>query len=86
MLNLTIRMRLIGTMSFMAIMLAIGGAMGVIGVKNSNAIIEEIFTNQLPSVDALQQSRVDLVRSRTTIDRAIAHPEAPDVAETIKRF
>ncbi len=85
MLNLTIRMRLIGTMSFMAIMLAIGGAMGVIGVKNSNAIIEEIFTNQLPSVDALQQSRVDLVRSRVTIDRAIAHPEAPDVAETIKR-
>ncbi|WP_268977682.1 methyl-accepting chemotaxis protein [Undibacterium rugosum] len=85
MLNLTIRMRLIGTMSFMAIMLAIGGAMGVVGVKNSNAIIEEIFTNQLPSVDALQQSRVDLLRSRTAIDRAIAHPDAPDLAATLKR-
>ncbi|MBC3936550.1 Tar ligand binding domain-containing protein [Undibacterium sp. CY7W] len=78
-------MRLIGTMSFMAIMLAIGGAMGVVGVKNSNAIIEEIFTNQLPSVDALQQSRVDLLRSRTAIDRAIAHPDAPDLAATLKR-
>lgn len=84
MLNLTIRMRLIGTMSFMAVMLVIGGAMGIIGVRNSNAIIEEIFTNQLPSVDVLQQSRVDLMRSRTAIDRAITHPEAADVAETIK--
>ncbi|MES2039071.1 MAG: methyl-accepting chemotaxis protein [Pseudomonadota bacterium] len=85
MLNLTIRLRLIGVMAFMAIMLLIGGLMGVYGVRNSNAVIKEIFTNQLPSVEALGQSRVFMLRARTALDRAIAHPEFPDNAETIKR-
>ncbi|BBB67483.1 methyl-accepting chemotaxis protein [Undibacterium sp. YM2] len=85
MFNLTIRLRLIGAMAFMAIMLVIGGLMGVYGVRNSNAVIKEIFTNQLPSVEALGQSRVFILRARTSLDRAIGHPEFPDTAETIKR-
>ncbi|MBC3919519.1 Tar ligand binding domain-containing protein [Undibacterium sp. CY18W] len=85
MFNLTIRLRLIGAMSFMAVMLAIGGLMGVYGVRSSNAVIKEIFTNQLPSVEVLGQSRVLILRARTSLDRAIAHPEAPDNAETIKK-
>ena len=53
-MNLTIRLRLIGTMAFMAVMLTIGGLMGVYGVRNSNAVIQEIFSNQLPSVATLE--------------------------------
>jgi len=85
MFNLTIRLRLIGAMAFMAIMLVIGGLMGIYGVRNSNAVIKEIFTNQLPSVEALGQSRVFILRARTSLDRAIAHPDFPDNAETLKR-
>ncbi|MFZ6675161.1 methyl-accepting chemotaxis protein [Undibacterium sp. Xuan67W] len=85
MFDLTIRLRLIGTMGFMAVMLTIGGLMGIYGVRNSNAVIQEIFTNQLPSVESLGQSRVFLLRARTALDRAIAHPEFPDTADTIKR-
>ena len=85
MLNLTIRLRLIGTMAFMAVMLVIGGGMGIYGVNNSNKVIQDLFTNQLPSVDSLQDSRADLLRSRTVIDRVIAHPDAANSAETIKR-
>ncbi|MFZ6719362.1 methyl-accepting chemotaxis protein [Undibacterium sp. Ji49W] len=85
MFNLTIRLRLIGAMAFMAVMLVIGGLMGVYGVRSSNAVIKEIFTNQLPSVEALGQSRVLILRARTSLDRAIAHPEASDTAETIKK-
>lgn len=85
MFNLTIRFRLIGVMAFMAIMLVIGGLMGIYGVRNSNTIIKEIFYNQLPSVESLGQSRVLILRARTALDRAIAHPEFPDTAETIKR-
>ena len=83
-MNLTIRLRLIGTMAFMAVMLTIGGLMGVYGVRNSNIVIQEIFSNQLPSVAALEESRIWLLRARVTIDRAINHPEDPDVAKTIK--
>ncbi|MFZ6863140.1 methyl-accepting chemotaxis protein [Undibacterium sp. Ji67W] len=85
MMNLTIRLRLIGTMTFMAIMLTIGGLMGIYGVRNSNTVIQELFTNQLPSVDSLEQSRVWLLSSRTALDRAIAHPDATDVSTTISK-
>jgi len=85
MFNLTIRLRLIGTMVFMAIMLTIGGAMGIWGVDQSNKVIAEIFENQFPSLDNLQKSRILLLRARASVDRAIAHPELPDTSETIKR-
>ena len=86
MFNVTIKFRLIATMMFMGLMLAIGGAMGIIGVRNSNSTINELFTNQMPSLDALSDSRISLMRARTAIDRSIAHPEASDNAENIKRI
>ncbi|MFZ6749733.1 methyl-accepting chemotaxis protein [Undibacterium sp. Ren11W] len=85
MFNVTIKLRLIGTMLFMGIMLTIGGAMGIYGVSNSNAVINEIFTNQLPGVENLGDSRILQLRARTAIDRVIAHPEDPGAADTIKR-
>ncbi|MDO8700807.1 MAG: Tar ligand binding domain-containing protein, partial [Undibacterium sp.] len=85
MLNLTIKLRLIATMAVMGIMLTIGGAMGIYGVRNSNAVIQELFSNQLPSVENIGSSRVLMLRARTALDRAIAHPEFPDTANTIKR-
>ncbi|MDO9192443.1 MAG: methyl-accepting chemotaxis protein [Undibacterium sp.] len=78
-------MRLIATMAVMGIMLTIGGAMGIYGVRNSNAVIQELFSNQLPSVENIGSSRVLMLRARTALDRAIAHPEFPDTANTIKR-
>ncbi len=85
MFNVTIKLRLIATMAVMGVMLTIGGAMGIYGVRNSNAVIQEIFTNQMPSVESIGSSRVLLLRARTALDRAIAHPEFPDAADTIKR-
>ena len=85
MINLTIKLRLLATMAVMGLMLVIGGIMGIYGVSTSNAVIQEIFNNQLPSVEHIGSSRVQLLRARATIDRAIAHPEFPDNAETIKQ-
>nr|WP_315485536.1 methyl-accepting chemotaxis protein [uncultured Undibacterium sp.] len=85
MFNVTIKFRLIATMAFMGIMLAVGGAMGLFGVRNSNATITELFTNQLPSLEALSESRINLLRARTAIARSIAHPEASDNEANIKR-
>jgi len=85
MFNLTIRLRLIGTMGVMAIMLTIGGLMGIYGVHNSNTVIKELFTNQLPSVQALSEARDHLLRSRVVVDRAIAHPDSATLAATVAR-
>jgi methyl-accepting chemotaxis protein-1 (serine sensor receptor) len=85
MINLTIKLRLIATMAVMGVMLAIGGAMGIYGVSTSNAVVQGIFNNQLPSVEYIGSSRIQFLRARTALDRAIAHPEYPDAAQTIKR-
>ena len=85
MINVTIRLRLIATMAFMAVMLTIGGLMGIYGVRNSNAVIQELFSDQLPSVGGLEESWVWLLRSRVALDRAIDHPDAADFAQTVSK-
>ncbi len=85
MFNLTIRLRLIATMGFIGLMLVVGGLLGAFGVNRSNAVIKEIFTNQLPSVDKLNQSRVTLLRSRTAMDRVIAHADDKNANTTLER-
>ncbi len=86
MLNFTIKFRLIATMATMAVMLVIGGAMGAFGVRNSNAVNAELFSDQLPSLEALSNTRVSLLRARVLIDRIIAHPDTPDRVEVMKRI
>jgi methyl-accepting chemotaxis protein-1 (serine sensor receptor) len=85
MFNVTIKLRLIVTMLVMGVMLSIGGGMGIYGVSKSNGVTQEIFSNQLPSLSNIGDSRVMLLRSRTIIDRAISHSTSADVAETIKQ-
>jgi methyl-accepting chemotaxis protein-1 (serine sensor receptor) len=85
MFNVTIKFRLIATMVFMGIMLTVGGAMGVFGVRNSNLTIEELFTTQLPSLVELSNTHSSLLRARTAIDRSISHPDASDNAANLKR-
>jgi methyl-accepting chemotaxis protein-1 (serine sensor receptor) len=85
MFNVTIKFRLIATMLFMGIMLTVGGLMGIFGVKNSNSTINELLINQMPSIDALSSSSNSFLRARTAVDRSIAHPEASDNADNLKR-
>jgi methyl-accepting chemotaxis protein-1 (serine sensor receptor) len=85
MFNVTIKFRIIVTMLVMAIMLTIGGAMGIFGVRHSNEALTEVSKNQLPSLDAIDKSRIFLLRARTAIDRSIMHPEDAKNADNIKR-
>lgn len=86
MLNITIKFRLIATMLVMAGMLIVGGLMGIFGVRNSNTVNLEVVSNQLPALEALAESRLNLMRAQTMMDRVIAHADAPDAAETYKRI
>jgi methyl-accepting chemotaxis protein-1 (serine sensor receptor) len=85
MLHITIKLRLIATMAFMGLMLVVGGAMGVFGVQSSNNVIQEIFTHQLPSTVAIDQTQIMLLMARAEIAGVIAHPEAAGAADAIKR-
>jgi len=83
--NLSIKARLIGTMAFMAVMLVIGGAMGVIGLQQTNGALEKVYSNQLASTIAVNTSLIRLLQERTVLDRVAAHPDAPNAADTLKR-
>ena len=86
MLNVTIRFRLIATMLVMAAMLVIGGLMGIFGVRNSNAVNQEVVANQLPTLETLADSRLNLMQAQILVGRVIAHADAPDTAEVYKRI
>jgi methyl-accepting chemotaxis protein I, serine sensor receptor len=85
MLNLTIKLRLIGTMIFIAVMLVGGGLMGIYGVQASNQVTKDIFENQLPSVQHLSHSRIELLRARILLMNVIAHPDAGDITEQMRK-
>ncbi|MES2071133.1 MAG: methyl-accepting chemotaxis protein [Pseudomonadota bacterium] len=85
MLNLTIRLRLVATMAFMGMLLIVIGVMGILGGQASNNVVKDIFTNQLPSTIAIGDSRSHTLRARVVIDRAVMHPELPDVGDVVKR-
>ncbi|PLC42200.1 hypothetical protein C0Q88_09435 [Ralstonia pickettii] len=80
MLNrLSIRFRLNAALAVLAALLAATGTIGVVGMRASDANINEIYTNQLASTSLVGKSQLNAAIVRTTLDRAVFHPDAADV-------
>jgi methyl-accepting chemotaxis protein-1 (serine sensor receptor) len=74
--NLTIRTRLVATMGIMALLIIVISAAGIYGLRSANASLKEVFSNALPSTQAIADSQLSLARARLSLDRAIMHPES----------
>jgi methyl-accepting chemotaxis protein-1 (serine sensor receptor) len=86
MLNrLSIRFRLNAALSLLAVLLLTTGIVGVIGMRASDANINEIYTNQLVSASLLGKAQLNAAIVRTTLDRAVFHPDAADVPAIIDK-
>jgi methyl-accepting chemotaxis protein-1 (serine sensor receptor) len=83
--KLSIKARLIATMTLMGFMLLIGGAMSIVSLQNANGALKEMYSNQLASAIAIGTSQVRLFQARTTLDRAMLRIDAPDVDALTKR-
>jgi methyl-accepting chemotaxis protein-1 (serine sensor receptor) len=83
--NISIKFRLVSTMGFMAIMLLVGGAMGVVGMRQSNEVLQVVYSNQLASSIAVSTMVTRLLQERTVLDRVILRPEAADNPDLLKR-
>lgn len=83
--TLSIRFLLIASMAFMGVMLVIGGAMGYFGVLSGNAIIQQLYTDQLPSIVQIDRSQIMLLRARQELDWVLAHSDSPGMAAAIDR-
>jgi methyl-accepting chemotaxis protein-1 (serine sensor receptor) len=80
MLNrLSIRFRLNAALALLAALLAATGTIGVVGMRASDANINEIYSNQLASTSLVGKSQLNAAIVRTTLDRAVFHPDAADV-------
>ncbi|MEG2962957.1 MAG: Tar ligand binding domain-containing protein, partial [Janthinobacterium sp.] len=83
--NITIKMRLIATMSVLGVLIALLGVMSIISLKSANNNLNEVYSNQLASTQAIGESQIALGRARFTMDRVMVHPEAADAKDTLAR-
>lgn len=79
--DVSIRARLAMAMAFLAVLLVIGGLMGVGGVFVSNNDVKELYANRLASSEALGQANVALSRARLWLYRIALDPTSPDVQQ-----
>jgi len=86
MLNrLSIRFRLNAALALLAVLLTAIGALGVVGMRASDANIQAIYTNQLASTALIGKAQLNAAIVRTTLDRAVFHLDVPDVPAIIDK-
>jgi len=86
MLNrLSIRTRLLATMAILGLLIILVGALGIHGIRSVNASLEDTYRNQLASSMAIGDSKNFISRARLVQDRAVFHPDAPDIEALLKR-
>src|SRR5690606_24048827 len=83
--NISIKMRLLLTMGFMGIMLIVGGAMGVVGLQSTNQILQNVYTNQLPSTKAIEVMMLRLLQARAALNRVSMRPHDDGAEAQLKR-
>ncbi|MGK5027133.1 methyl-accepting chemotaxis protein [Janthinobacterium sp. RB2R34] len=83
--RLTIKLRLIITMTVLGLLIAILGLSSILGLKAANHTLNDVYSNQLVSTQAIGESEILLGRARFTIDRAVVHPEAANAKDIVTR-
>ena len=84
-LNLSLRARLVATLALLGLLIAAVGLAGMIGQRQEHAALEHVYSNQLASSITINSAKNFLNRARFNYDKAVFHPDAPDVANTLKR-
>jgi methyl-accepting chemotaxis protein-1 (serine sensor receptor) len=83
--KLTIKLRLVATLLMLGTLLVVIGALGLIGMRNSNEAVKEAYLNDVAAATALGSSTLNLTIVRTTLDRVLLHPEAPETPALIEK-
>ncbi|PRF22617.1 methyl-accepting chemotaxis protein [Burkholderia multivorans] len=81
----SIRTRIFSTLGLVAGLLVVSGLIGLAGMQSSNRALDEAYTRQIAAKTALAAATLNLTIVRTTLDRAVLHPEAPDLPELVAK-
>ncbi|MGF6767554.1 methyl-accepting chemotaxis protein-1 (serine sensor receptor) [Paraburkholderia sp. GAS199] len=79
--NISIRVRLALTATFLGLLLVIGGVMGISGISMSNSDVEQLYKDQLASSTSLSEASVSLSRMRLWLYRIALDPTSPNVPQ-----
>jgi len=83
--RLSISARLWATTSLLGVLMVALGLLAQFGMQGLSDDLDYAYSNQLASSIALGKSNLYLTVARTTLDRAIMHPESPDVPQLLQK-
>ncbi|CAM2148415.1 protein of unknown function [Pararobbsia alpina] len=84
-MTVSIKTRLAVAMALLASLLAVVGALGLMGKTGSNDANRQTYSNALPSVNAIGEVEIVMARQRAALLRAALDPAAPDLDGIIKK-
>ena len=83
--RLSITARLWATTAILGVLIVALGLLAQFGMQDLSGDLDYAYSNQLASSIALGKSNLNLTIVRTTLDRAMLHPEAPDAPKLIDK-
>jgi methyl-accepting chemotaxis protein len=83
--RLSISSRLWATMAVLGLLIIMVGLLGQLAMKRSNDALDYAYSNQLAASIAVGRANLDLEIARVVLDRALMHPEAPDLPTAIAK-
>jgi methyl-accepting chemotaxis protein-1 (serine sensor receptor) len=66
-------------MGLLSVLLLVIGALGIVGMTNSNDANRDTYSNKLPSTTYIGDAETSLQRERATLARAALNPTTPDL-------
>jgi len=83
--TLTLRTRILSTMGMLGIIILVFGLVGITSMRSMSTAIEDLYSNQLASTQAVNESKNFLSRARFNLDKVFLHPDAADVDKTLAK-
>jgi len=82
--RLSIKLRIWVTVGCLVVLLLLLGLVGQFSTGSGQTALRETYSVQLASAVAMGDSKYNLAIARVTMDRAILHPESPDLPTLIE--
>jgi methyl-accepting chemotaxis protein-1 (serine sensor receptor) len=83
--NISLRVRLMGTMGVVGLLLVFVGLLGLFSARSMNAALHDVYSHEMVSIVQIDQAKNALSRARFTFERAGYRPDDAGVAKTIER-
>jgi methyl-accepting chemotaxis protein len=81
----SIKARLSGSVACLVALLLLTGGLGQLGTHAGETALQKTYSEQLTAAVALGDSRYNLAVARLTMDRALFHPDGPDVPALVTK-